>query len=81
MEFKIDRKKFLEAISWTQSVVERKTTMPILSNALLEAKEGKVHVTATDLEVGVITQAEANVIQEGNSWGVNSSSITRGLYD
>ncbi len=76
MEFKTNRKQFLDAISWTQSVVERKTTMPVLSNALLEAKDGKVHVTATDLEVGVITQADANVIQEGKF-----CVLAKSLYD
>ncbi len=76
MEFKTNRKQFLDAISWTQSVVERKTTMPVLSNALLEAKNGKVHVTATDLEVGVITQADANVIQEGRF-----CVLAKSLYD
>ncbi len=76
MEFKTNRKQFLDAISWTQSVVERKTTMPVLSNALLEAKNGKVHVTATDLEVGVITQADANVIQEGKF-----CVLAKSLYD
>ncbi len=76
MEFKTNRKQFLDAISWTQSVVERKTTMPVLSNALLEAKNGKVHVTATDLEVGVITQADANVLQEGKF-----CVLAKSLYD
>ncbi|MFO1518183.1 MAG: DNA polymerase III subunit beta [bacterium] len=65
MEFKIKRNEFLNALSWTQSVVERKTTMPILSNVLLEVKPKAVQITATDLEVGVITQVNAEVIQEG----------------
>lgn len=76
MEFKTNRKQFLDAISWTQSVVERKTTMPVLSNTLLEAKNGKVHVTATDLEVGVITQADANILQEGKF-----CVLAKSLYD
>jgi DNA polymerase-3 subunit beta len=65
MEFKIKRNDFLNALSWTQSVVERKTTMPILSNVLLEVADKKVRIAATDLEVGVLTQVGAEVGQEG----------------
>jgi DNA polymerase-3 subunit beta len=65
MEFKIKRNDFLNALSWTQSVVEKKTTMPILSNALLEVGNQKVRIIATDLEVGVMTQVEAHVAHEG----------------
>lgn len=65
MEFKIKRNEFLNALSWTQSVVEKKTTMPILSNALLEVENDKLRILATDLEVGVITHVAAQVQSEG----------------
>ncbi len=65
MEFKIKRTDFLNALSWTQSVVEKKTTMPILSNALLEVGNQKIKIMATDLEVGVMTYVPAQTQSEG----------------
>ncbi len=65
MEFKIQRSAFLKSLSWTQSIAERKTTMPILSNTLLEAKGQNIKTIATDLDVGVVTQTTANIISEG----------------
>ncbi len=65
MEFKIKRSEFLETLSWTQSVVEKKTTMPILSNILLEAKGDQLKILATDLEIGIIAQMKGDILQEG----------------
>lgn len=65
MEFKIKRNDFLNALSWTQSVVEKKTTMPILSNALLEIGNNKLKIIATDLEVGVMAHVPAQTLSEG----------------
>jgi DNA polymerase III subunit beta len=76
MEFKIKRNPFLDALSWTQSVVERKTTMPILSNTLLEVGNKKIRIMATDLEVGVITQVNADVTEEGKI-----CVLAKSLYD
>src|SRR5262245_47491443 len=76
MEFKIKRNPFLDALSWTQSVVERKTTMPILSNTLLEVGNKKVRIMATDLEVGVITQVNADVTEDGKI-----CVLAKSLYD
>ncbi len=50
----------------TQGVVERKTTMPILSNLLCEAKGNRLTITATDLELGIRTGCEAKVKKEGS---------------
>ncbi len=65
MEFKIKRNEFLNALGWTQSVVEKKTTMPILSNTLLEVSNNKIKIIATDLEVGVSIHVGASVQSEG----------------
>jgi DNA polymerase-3 subunit beta len=48
-----------------QNVVSTRTTLPILSNVLLQAKEGAVHLTTTDLDVGVRGSFEANVDKVG----------------
>lgn len=65
MEFKIDKEQFLKALQKIQGIVEKRTTMPILSNVLLEATETSLLVTATDLEVGMKSKYSAEVISPG----------------
>lgn len=65
MEVKAKRSGFLATLYWTQSIVERRNTMPILANVLVEASGGNLKITATDLEVGVRGTLEAEVSQEG----------------
>jgi DNA polymerase-3 subunit beta len=65
MEIKAKRDDFLATLYWTQSIVERRNTMPILANVLLEASKSSVRVTATDLEVGVRGEFDGNVAKEG----------------
>jgi DNA polymerase-3 subunit beta len=66
MEIKAKRGDLLATLYWTQSIVERRNTMPILSNVLLEAQHGESRVTATDLEVGVRGRVEGKVITDGS---------------
>src|SRR5258705_11810567 len=65
MEFSVGKSALLNELTTTQGVVERKTTIPILSNLLVEAREGRVTITATDLELSVRTSCEAKVKKEG----------------
>ena len=51
MEFKINRDIFLKALSHANGIIEKKTTFPILSNILIEAKNSKIIITATDLYI------------------------------
>ena len=51
MEFNVTKSALLNELTTSQGVVERKTTIPILSNLLVEAREGRVTITATDLEL------------------------------
>lgn len=67
MEIKISRNEIVKALSLTQGIVERKTTMPILTNVLLEAKGKKISLTATDLEVGLNYLCPAEVLLEGKT--------------
>lgn len=66
MEIKITKAELLKGLYWTQSVVERKVTMPVLSCALIEAKDKTLTITATDLEVGVRSQHAADVAKPGS---------------
>ncbi len=65
MEFKITREHFLEGLSKTQGVVEKKNTMPVLSNILLDADKNGLKITATDLEVALICHIPAQVLTPG----------------
>lgn len=61
----IERSVLLKALGHIQSVVERRNTIPILSNVKLEAKKGKLSLTATDMELAVTETVEASVSKEG----------------
>src|ERR1051325_4853754 len=65
MEIKAKRGDLLAALYSTQSIVERRNTMPILANVLIECQKGTIHVTATDLEVGVRGEVEGEIAKEG----------------
>src|SRR5579883_3109050 len=65
MEFSVSKAALLNELSTTQGVVERKTTIPILSNLLVEAKGSRLTITATDLELSIRTSCEAKVRKEG----------------
>lgn len=55
MDITVQKKSFLQGLASTQSVVERKSTMPILANCCLEAKDKLLTISATDLEVAIST--------------------------
>jgi DNA polymerase-3 subunit beta len=65
MEFSVKKFDLLEELNLTQGVVERKTTIPILSNLLFEASGNRLSITATDLELSIRTSCEAKVKKEG----------------
>ncbi|KAB0671611.1 DNA polymerase III subunit beta [Oryzomonas sagensis] len=65
MEFTIDKELFLKSLQKIQGIVEKRTSMPILSNVLLEATGSSLHVTATDLEVGMKGTYPAEVTAPG----------------
>lgn len=67
MKLTIERASLLTALAHTQSVVERRNTIPILSNILLEAQDEMLQLTATDLDIAVVEQVEANVILPGST--------------
>jgi DNA polymerase-3 subunit beta len=56
MKFSVDRAVLLKALGHVQSVVERRNTIPILANVLLEAREGGLKLTATDMEIAVVEE-------------------------
>jgi len=66
MELKIGAQELARALGRSQGIVEKKSTMPILSHVLLEAKKGDVlHVSATDLDLSVSSEHPCEVLKEG----------------
>ena len=65
MKFSVAKEKLLEGLQQVQNVVSTRTTLPILSNVLLQAHGDELHLTTTDLDVGVRGSCEADVEKEG----------------
>ncbi len=65
MEIALNRLEFLNELVPMQGIVERRTTIPVLSHILLRAADGHLHVAATDLEVSLTSWCEAEVQEEG----------------
>ena len=65
MEITVSKVELLRELTATQGVVERKTTIPILSNYLFEATTDKLSLTATDLDLSLRTSCNAKVKKEG----------------
>lgn len=65
MKATIERATLLKSLSHVQSVVERRNTIPILSNVLIEATEGTLRLMATDLDLQVVESVSAQVDAPG----------------
>ena len=65
MKLTIERAALLKSLAHVQSVVERRNTIPILSNMLLEAAGGKLSLTATDMDLTIVEEVEAEIGAEG----------------
>jgi DNA polymerase III subunit beta len=65
MEFTIERDELMQGLYLTQGIVERRTTIPILANVLLDSGPDGVTIAATDQEVGVRRKCEAKVKKKG----------------
>ena len=65
MEFTVSRADLVRELNLSQGVVEKKTTIPILSNVLVEADGARIILTATDLELGIRCSCPARVKKAG----------------
>jgi len=80
MEFSVTKSALLNELTTTQGVVERKTTIPILSNLLVEAKGSQLTITATDLELSIRTscdfqrEREDTLMSRGPATGLTEAS-------
>jgi DNA polymerase-3 subunit beta len=67
LEFQISKQNFLKELQLLQGIIERKNTMPILSNLLLTAEPDGIELTASDLEVALRIKTGADVKRPGKS--------------
>ncbi len=65
MQFEISKDDFLKALTKVQGIIEKRHTIPILANVLIEAKNEEILITATDLEVGLKTKHNCTIKEEG----------------
>ena len=65
MKLTIERGALLNALGHVQNVVERRNTIPILSNILMQAQNGEVRFVATDLDIEAVDHADAKIESDG----------------
>ena len=67
MEVKIQKSQLLSHLQRAQNIVERKTTLPILSHILMETETSGLRLSSTDLEVGVTEACDAEILRKGST--------------
>src|SRR5919201_466123 len=65
MELTVGKADLQKELQLCQGVVEKRSTIPILSNVLLKAADGKLQVAATDLDVTILTSCNAKITTSG----------------
>ena len=77
MKFNVNQQDLQQALNYCQGVIEKRSTLPILSNILLDVKDSKLLITATDLDLIFIHQLDnVEVLEEGQTTTVSST-----IYD
>jgi DNA polymerase-3 subunit beta len=67
MKLTIERAALLKALGHVQSVVERRNTIPILANVLIEAAKDKISLTATDMDIAIVETVPGEVARAGTT--------------
>ena len=67
MKLTIERAALLKALAHVQSVVERRNTIPILSNVLITAQKGRLSLAATDMDLAITESVEASAGKTGST--------------
>ena len=67
VKLKVTKEAILDGLQRVQNVVSTRTTLPILSNVLIQASNGGLSLTTTDLDVGVRCRVEADVTRTGST--------------
>ncbi len=67
MKIKVKRENFLDSLQKVSNIIGTRSTLPILSNVLIEASNGKVTLTTTDLEIRIKTEMDAEISESGKT--------------
>ena len=65
MKFTAEKSIILKALGHVQSVVEKRSTVPVLANVKIDADGGKIRLTATDMEISISEAVTATVDEDG----------------
>ncbi len=65
MKFKIRRADFFKTLSHLQGIVDKKNSLPILANILIEAKDNQLTLSSTDMDISIIETINCNIIEDG----------------
>ena len=76
MKFLISKTKLFKSLSHLQGIVDKKNSLPILSNILIEAKNNNLILSSTDMDISIVDKLDCNVLEEGSTT-INSQI----LYD
>ena len=77
MKFNVNQQDLQQALNYCQGVIEKRSTLPILSNILLDARNSQLNITATDLDLIFIHQINnIEVLEEGKTTTTSST-----MYD
>ena len=77
MQFIVKRDVLLKSLNFVQGVVEKKNTLPILSNVLLQLKDNKLSIVATDLDIVFYDEiSEVKILTDGST-----TTSAANLYD
>ena len=73
MKFSVNQQDLQKALNYCQGVIEKRSTLPILSNILLDAARSRLKIIATDLDLIFINEIKnVEILEEGNTTTVSS---------
>lgn len=67
MEFKVEKEKLIKALQRVTNIIGPRSTLPVLANVLMEAKNQKLYFTTSDLEISITASCDAEIIDEGKT--------------
>ena len=65
MKFKITRSNFFKTLSHLQGIVDKKNSLPVLANILIEAKNNELILSSTDMDISIIEKIDCSVLEDG----------------
>ncbi len=81
MELTVGKADLQKELQLCQGVVEKRSTIPILSNVLLKASDGRLQIAATDLDVTILSSCAARVTTPGRRHHRSQAPLRRHSFD